>query len=51
MAGHNQQLQREDGEIVDGFLRWTIGMKEIYNMTNGKVPVVILKDVNSAHPK
>ncbi|WP_289103862.1 ParB N-terminal domain-containing protein [uncultured Fusobacterium sp.] len=41
---------REDGEIVDGFHRWTVsGMKEIYNMTNGKVPVVILKDVNSAH--
>lgn len=41
---------RENGEIVDGFHRWTVsGMEEIYNMTAGQVPVVILKDVNSAH--
>lgn len=38
-----------DNTIVDGFHRWTVsGHKEIYDLTNGKVPVVIIepKDEN-----
>lgn len=34
---------REDGEIVDGFHRWTLSKDpEIHRLTNGKVPVVTL---------
>lgn len=41
---------RETGEIVDGFHRWTVSAeKEIFEMTMGKVPVVILKSVDNAH--
>lgn len=41
---------RETGEIVDGFHRWTVSAeKEIFEMTMGKVPVVILKSLDSAH--
>lgn len=38
-----------DMTIVDGFHRWTVsGTKEIYNLTDGHVPVVVLepKDIN-----
>jgi ParB-like chromosome segregation protein Spo0J len=38
-----------DKTIVDGFHRWTVsGHKEIYKLTDGKVPVVMVypKDVN-----
>lgn len=41
---------RENGEIVDGFHRWTVsGDERIKKMTDGKVPVVILKQVDNAH--
>lgn len=41
---------RENGEIVDGFHRWTVsGDERIKEMTSGKVPVVILKQVDNAH--
>ena len=33
--------------IIDGFHRYTIsGQKEIYSMTDGKVPVLILNPIN-----
>ncbi|MGA9173856.1 MAG: ParB/RepB/Spo0J family partition protein [Thermoactinomyces sp.] len=36
-------VARKDGEIVDGFHRWTVSADpEIYEMTNGKVPVVFI---------
>lgn len=36
-------VARTDGEIVDGFHRWTTSAdKEVYAMTGGKVPVVYL---------
>lgn len=35
----------KDYTIVDGFHRWTVsGHKEIYKLTDGKVPIVILKE-------
>lgn len=36
-------VARKDGEIVDGFHRWTVSADpEIYEMTDGKVPVVFI---------
>lgn len=41
---------REDGEIVDGFHRWTLSAdKQIYDMTDGLVPVVRLANVDKPH--
>ena len=41
---------REDGEVVDGFHRWTVsGDPEIYAMTDGWVPVVLLKNIPGEH--
>jgi ParB-like chromosome segregation protein Spo0J len=41
-----------DYSIVDGFHRWTVsGHKEIYDLTDGMVPVVMLKETNSADKK
>ena len=41
---------RKNGEIVDGFHRWSVSKdKEIFEMTGGKVPVVVLDDVDLAH--
>ena len=39
---------RPDGEIVDGFHRWTVALKdeEVNELTDGKVPVVELKRVS-----
>lgn len=38
-------VARPDGEIVDGYHRWTISKdKEVARMTGGKVPVVYLSD-------
>jgi len=35
--------------IVDGFHRWTVsGHKEIYSLTNGKVPVVVIQSENKS---
>jgi ParB-like chromosome segregation protein Spo0J len=36
-------VARPDGEIVDGFHRWTVSAdKDIFEMTDGKVPVVYI---------
>jgi ParB-like chromosome segregation protein Spo0J len=41
-----------DYTIVDGFHRWTVsGHKEIYALTDGNVPVVIMNPKNKAHQK
>ena len=41
-----------DLTIVDGFHRWTVsGHKEIFNLTDGLVPVVIMNPKNKAHQK
>ena len=41
-----------DYTIVDGFHRWTVsGHKEIYALTDGKVPVVILNDTTKEQKK
>lgn len=43
LSGWTQPIvARRDGEIIDGFHRWTLGMKdrEIREMTDGLVPVV-----------
>lgn len=43
-------IVRLSGEIVDGFHRWTIsGELEFRAMTDGKVPVAYLPDVDLAH--
>src|SRR5438045_1612914 len=43
-------VARPDGEIVDGFHRWTISAEsEISAMTNGLVPVVRLLPANREH--
>lgn len=40
---------RENNEIVDGFHRWTLsGDKKVYEMTDGFVPVVRLKNKSEA---
>jgi ParB-like chromosome segregation protein Spo0J len=42
----------DDLTIVDGFHRWTVsGHKEILNLTDGYVPVVILKPANANQRK
>ncbi len=39
-----------DMTIVDGFHRWTVsGQKEVYDVTEGFVPVVILRPTNDEH--
>lgn len=39
-----------DNTIVDGFHRWTVsGHKEIYSLTDGLVPVVVLNPQNHSH--
>jgi len=41
-----------DYSIVDGFHRWTCSAdKKILEMTDGKVPVVMLREVDSNHKK
>lgn len=41
-----------DLTIVDGFHRWTVsGHKEIFNLTDGLVPVVVMNPKNKAHQK
>ena len=41
-----------DMSIVDGFHRWTVsGHKEIYELTDGLVPVVILKETDDNQKK
>lgn len=43
-------IVREDGEIVDGFHRWTLSAdKEVQAMTDGLVPVVRLSQVDKPH--
>ena len=44
-------VARPDGEIVDGFHRWTLGStdKDVKAMTGGLVPVVRLQDADMAH--
>lgn len=43
-------VARPDGEIVDGFHRWLVSDdKDVRNMTDGKVPVVILNVDNKDH--
>ncbi len=45
-------VARPDMEIVDGFHRWTCSAEpEIYAMTDGLVPVVILRDIDPAHQR
>ena len=40
----------KDGVIVDGFHRYTIAAdKEVSEMTDGKVPVVVLEDIDDNH--
>ena len=42
----------EDFTIVDGFHRWTVsGSKEVSEMTDGKVPVVILNRIDENHKR
>jgi ParB-like chromosome segregation protein Spo0J len=39
-------------EIVDGFHRWTIsGDKQVYAMTDGRVPTVMLNEQTNEHQK
>ena len=39
-----------DHTIVDGFHRWTVSEdKEIFEMTDGKVPVVVLESEDDSH--
>jgi len=41
-----------DMTIVDGFHRWTVsGHKEIFALTNGMVPTVMLKNTDTAQKK
>lgn len=42
---------RPDGEIVDGFHRWTLGSNDpqIMEASDGLVPVVVLEDADKAH--
>ena len=41
---------REDGEIIDGFHRWTLSAdKEVFALTDGFVPVVRLANVDKSH--
>lgn len=41
---------REDMTIVDGFHRWlTSGDPEVYELTDGYVPCVVLKPANNTH--
>lgn len=41
-----------DMTIVDGFHRWTVsGHKEIYELTQGYVPVVVLEPKDNEHQK
>lgn len=43
-------IVREDGEIVDGFHRWSLMKdKAVYKLTDGLVPVVRLIGVDEAH--
>ncbi len=43
---------RPDGEIVDGFHRWTVaGLEEMGAKYGYCVPVVILRDVDSSHQR
>lgn len=44
-------VARPDGEIVDGFHRYTLGStdRDIKAMTGGLVPVVVLEDADPAH--
>lgn len=45
-------VARSSGEIVDGFHRWTVaGDPEVGALTDGMVPVVVLRDVPPAHQK
>lgn len=41
-----------DYSIVDGFHRWTVsGHKEIFDLTDGMVPVVMLKETSTSDKK
>jgi len=45
-------VARLDGEIVDGFHRWSVGQwPELLAMTGGKVPVVHLVAADAAHQR
>lgn len=46
-------VARSNGEIVDGFHRWTVSADpEVYAMTDGMVPVVKLRDeIDPAHQR
>lgn len=45
-------VARQDGEIVDGFHRYTVaGRPDVAAMTGGLVPVVFLRDVDPAHQR
>lgn len=43
-------VARKDGEIIDGFHRWTLGSKDadIIAVSGGKVPVVRIENTNEA---
>lgn len=45
-------VAREDGEIVDGFHRWTISAdEEVAALTGGLIPVVRLVSLDPAHQR
>jgi len=45
-------VANSDYTIVDGFHRWTVsGHKEVYELTDGYVPVVFLKETDEAQKK
>jgi hypothetical protein len=47
IEGLTDNSNKDKYTIIDGFHRYTIsGQKEIYSMTDGKVPVLILNPIN-----
>lgn len=45
-------VAQPDGEIIDGFHRWTLSAQpDVYAMTDGRVPVVFLQGKTSAEQR
>jgi len=45
-------VARLDGEIVDGFHRWTVSAdKDVSKLTDGLVPVVFIKEIDPARQR
>jgi hypothetical protein len=45
-------VARLDGEIVDGFHRWTVSAdKDVAKLTDGLVPVVFIKEIDPARQR